>query len=482
MVRRLRWIDGTPLLRHIEPYRMRIFEHALDTFEAGGRPLHNLIVCGRAKKNWKTTDLVLAAVFALVSDSPAGHDSECYLLANDHEQARDDLSLAKKIIKANPELGEWLKVKADSIERKDSRGFLEVLPAGNVIGQHGKSYRFCGYDEIHGYGNWDIFEAMQPDPHRLDAQQWITSYASLRHRPGVPLFDLMAQGKAGTDPRMLFSWYGADFTTDPDFANASPEVRANPSMQSWGDTGYLAQQQRRLPGHKFRRLHLNLPGLPEGSAFQPEPIMDAVARGVSVRRPERGITYAAFVDMSGGSNDDAVLAIGHCDADGRAILDVVENQGTPTPFNPVKAVARFVRTLQSYGIKHVTGDRYAGETFRSQFAEHNIRYMVATESKSELYEAFEPVLNANRVVLVDVPILEQQLFGLVWRGAKIDHSPGEHDDFANAVCGVVRQLAAGRDLAAAEETKRWAFKTTLSDDNQRLRESPMLASTGCPRP
>src|SRR6185295_12095066 len=207
----MHWIDGSPLSTHIEPYRARLFTLALDTFEADGRPRYNLVVCGRAKKNWKTADLCLAGLFALVSDSPMGHDSECYLLANDGDQARDDLSLAKKIVKANGELAQWLRVKANSIERRDGRGFLEVLPAGDVVGQHGKSYRFVGYDEIHGYRTWDILEAMQPDPHRLDALQWITSYASLFHRPGVPLFDLMAQGKAGTDPRMLFSWYAADF-------------------------------------------------------------------------------------------------------------------------------------------------------------------------------------------------------------------------------------------------------------------------------
>jgi len=47
------------------------------------------------------------------------------------------------------------------------------------------------------------------------------------------------------DPRMFFSWYGADFTTDPAFANTTPELRANPSMSSWGNPGYLEQQRRR---------------------------------------------------------------------------------------------------------------------------------------------------------------------------------------------------------------------------------------------
>jgi len=477
----LRWIDGSPLVAHIEPYRAKLFTLALDTFEPDGRPRYNLIVCGRAKKNWKTADLCLAALFALVSDSPAGHDAECYLLANDADQARDDLALAKKIVKANPDLARWLKVKTNSIERKDGRGFLEVLPAGDVVGQHGKSYRFVGYDEIHGYRNWDVLEAMQPDPHRLDAQQWITSYASLFHRPGVPLFDLTQQGKAGADARMLFSWYAADFTTDPTFTNAPPEVRANPSMQSWGDMGYLTQQQRRLPSHKFRRLHLNLPGLPEGSAFQPEPIMDAIARGVSVRRPESDIQYTAFVDMSGGSSDDAVLAIGHTGFGGRVVLDIVQDQGAAVPFNPNKAVERFVRTLRDYRIARVTGDRYAGETFRAQFAERGIGYTVATEPKSALYEALEPVVNAGVVVLLDVATLEQQLLGLVWRGGKIDHQRGEHDDFANAVAGVVRLLSAGRDIAKATEVARWALSVG-ADEPRRWPAGLQMASDGCPRP
>jgi hypothetical protein len=451
-VDRLRWLDGSPLAGHVEPYRDRIFRLALDTFEPAGRPRYNLILTGRAKKNWKSADLALAALFALVSDSPAGHDSECYVLANDMDQARDDLTLAKKLVRANPVLQDWLHVKRDSLERRDGCGFLEVLPAGDVVGAHGKSYRFVGYDEIHGYRDWGVFEAMQPDPHRLDAQQWVTSYASIYHRPGVPLFDLFSIGKADTDPRMLFSWYAADFTTDPDFEDKAPEVRANPSMASWDDDGYLAQQQARLPAHKYRRLHLNLPGLPEGSAFQPEPIMGAVDRGVRVREPEPGVEYQAFVDMSGGSRDDAVLAVAHRDADGRAVLDRVANQGGRPPFDPQSAVERFAAVLRQYGCATVTGDKYAGETFVSAFEKLGITYKVAESTTHQLYEALEPALNGGRVVLLDVPELEQQLLGLVWRGGRIDHLGGEHDDYANAVAGVVAEALTESDPMAGKLT------------------------------
>lgn len=435
---RLRWLDGAPLLERMEPYRLRLFDLFFDTFDDAGRLRFNLALCGRAKKNWKSADLVLACFYALFSDSPAG--SQVYVAANDEDQADDDLDIAKKLLRINPALEDMTTQKSRVIERKDGDGFLEILPARDAIGQHGKTFRLFAVDEIHGYRNWDLLEAMAPDPSRLDTQTWITSYASIFHRPGVPLFDLCQAGRLGTDARMLFSWYAADFTTDPDVASATSEDRANPSRASWGNPEYLAQQQRRLPAHKYRRLHLNLPGLPEGSAFQPEPVMDAVERGVVVRPHDPKFEYKAFVDMSGGSSDDAVLAIGHRD-ERRLVVDRVLDQGPPPPFDPRSAVERFAEVLRQYGLRRVAGDTYAGNTFRADFAGHGIQYDVAELSTSDLYEALEPKLNAREVILLDVPKLEQQLLGLVWKGGKITHQLGEHDDHANGVAGVINVLA-----------------------------------------
>ena len=121
------WIDGTPMLDHVEPYRRRIFE-AFDAVEADGRARYNLGLVGRAKKNWKSADLVLKGLAALLAnDSP--HGNVVYLLANDEGQADDDLALAKKIVAASPLLRERLVVKKKVIERRDGRGFLMILPA-----------------------------------------------------------------------------------------------------------------------------------------------------------------------------------------------------------------------------------------------------------------------------------------------------------------------------------------------------------------
>jgi hypothetical protein len=81
----LRWLDGTPLLDHIEQYRRDIFAKALDSFDAHGRPLYSMVLSGRAKKNWKSCDLILAALFVLViRRSVQGSDG--FILANDADQ------------------------------------------------------------------------------------------------------------------------------------------------------------------------------------------------------------------------------------------------------------------------------------------------------------------------------------------------------------------------------------------------------------
>lgn len=445
---RLRWIDGRPLLSTMESYRRELHQRALFTFRPDGSPLYNFVLSGRAKKNNKTTDLLLAAFYRLVMwRTPAGND--CYILANDEGQAADDLALAKKLVAANPPLAGELDVLAKEIRRKDGRGTMQILPSRDVAGAHGKTAIFLGFDEIHGYRSHDIFEALALDPSRADAMMWITSYDALVRTPGIPIVDFKAAGQANADPRMLFSWYSAELCTDPSFASLPPEERANPSMHSWPEgRGYLDQQRRRLPAHRFRRLHLNLPGAPDGAFYDGDVVTKAIPARVTVRPPQPGIHYTAFVDMSGGSSDDAVLGIAHRDPDPLAsrkyVLDLVASQDCPAPFDPRAAVTKFVAILQRYGIRTITGDAYAGQTFRMDFEAKGIRYLVSDKSKSTIYSDLEPALNAHEVSLLDNSTMVDQMLGLVMRGgARIDHQSGQHDDWINAAAGALVLVLSG---------------------------------------
>jgi hypothetical protein len=444
----LKWIDGDPLLDCIEGYRRELFTQALDTFDANGRPLYSMVLAGRGKKNWKTADLILAALFVLViRRSVQGSDG--FILANDQDQAADDLQLAKKLVACNPDLAAEVDVYANELRLRDGSASLRILPAKDIAGAHGKSAAFIGYDEIHAYKDWSLLEALQPDPTRPDALQWVTSYASLFTTAGAPLHDLLAIGKSGKDPRMLFSWYSGDYCTDEKFADLPPLQRANPSLESWIDgEKYLETQKARLPAGRFRRLHLNLPGSPEGAAFDQDMILKCVVVGRRSLPWQAGVRYMAAVDMSGGSADDAVLCIFHIE-DRTVVVDLVAKQLGGVPFSPRSAVSQFCYVLREWKVAKVYGDAYGGQTFRQDFATLGIDYEVRTASASNLYERLEPLLNQREIELLDHPTTIEQLVGLIWRGQKITHEHNSHDDHINAVAlaaSVARELISGDDL------------------------------------
>ncbi len=61
----------------------------------------------------------------------------------------------------------------------------------------------------------------------------------------------------------------------------------------------------------------------------------------------------------------------------------------------------YAATVKRYGCVSVTGDRYAGAWPREWFAMHGVRYEPPGQTKSELYGALLPLVNAQRVELLD---------------------------------------------------------------------------------
>jgi len=164
--------------------------------------------------------------------------------------------------------------------------------------------------------------------------------------------------------------------------------------------------------------------------------------------PMSGAAYVGFVDPSGGSADSMTLAIAHRDRDDRGVLDVVRE--VRPPFSPDSVCEEFAAVCKSYGVRRVTGDRYAGEWPRERFRAHGVDYEPAERPKSDLYRDFLPLLNARRAELLDLPRLASQLCALERRTARggkdsIDHPPGAHDDVANAVAGALVRAAGAAD-------------------------------------
>ena len=108
------------------------------------------------------------------------------------------------------------------------------------------------------------------------------------------------------------------------------------------------------------------------------------------------------------------------------------------------------RRAQRYVVSRVTGDEYVGETFKATFQKKGLSVPGEPLTKPEIYEELELQLNTGCPVVLDNELSEPQLLGLVWRGNKIDHPGGEHDDYANAAAGAIH-------LAASKVVNRFAI-------------------------
>ena len=382
-----RWLDRRPLLTVMEPYRQTILHDALYAFREDGAPQYKRVLTGRAKKNSKTSDAVWAALYKLLAWKAAGQKgNQIYFVASDLGQANDALDLCKKLIAVTPILAHEVDVYRNVVHRKDGQGFIEILPSGDALGLHGKTYLFLVVSELHTQKDYRVLEALELDRTRPDAVQWFESYAPVSPTPGLPVNDLLKQHAAQSDPRLYVSWYSGTIEE----ANPSLNGPLGPTLED------VLDAQRALPSWIFRRLYLNLPGQPDSAAFDAGQVEAAIVRGRTVLRPQADIHYVPFTDLSGGGADDATLGIAHA-RDGRAILDCLIDQGPRTKglFSPEQAVATFAAVLQTYGCATVTGDRYAGEWPRQAFLKHGITYRPAELTRTQIYTAFEPLLNSG---------------------------------------------------------------------------------------
>lgn len=111
---------------------------------------------------------------------------------------------------------------------------------------------------------------------------------------------------------------------------------------------------------------------------------------------------------------------------------------------------------KTYNILTVTGDNYAGSWPKEAFARHGINYRTSDKVRSELYLAFLPLVNSQRVELLDHPKMVLQFQTLICQTGRsgkdvINHQDGGHDDICNAVSGALVLASVGAAPLAFHE-------------------------------
>lgn len=357
-----------------------------------------------------------------------GETGVVQLIAVDRKQAKVCLGYLRAYFK-RPLLAQMVeKSTAEGLEL--TNGLAIEITTNDQRSSRGRTVVAAVFDEV---AFWSSENSANPDQAVYDAVK-----PSMVTIPGAMLIGISSPyARRGLLWNKHKRHYGKPGKT---LVVQAPTWRMNPTIKRDGE--FLTDAYRDDPasasaeyGAQFRT---------DVEAFVSIEVVEAcVAKGVYERAPRFGVTYSAFVDPSGGSQDSMTLAIAHHEGSDDDELTVIDaTREIKPPFSPEGVVKEFCDLLALYGITTVTGDAYGGEWPREQFRKHGVSYELSEKHRSALYQAMLPALNSGRVVLLDDDKAVAQIAGLERRTARggrdsIDHAPGGHDDIANALAGAI---------------------------------------------
>ncbi len=387
---------------------------------------------------------VIAAYIGGLCQHPAlvaGERGVLLIIAPDQRQAAICLDYVEANLSASPILRQLIEARTQWSLRLTNRIDIEVR-AADFRRLRGPTYVAVIADE---FAFWYVENSSNPDSEILNAVRPglattggpLLMISSPYARRGELWRTYIKHFGPGGDPLILVA-QGASRVFNPTL----PQSVVDRAMER--DPASAAAEY----GAEFRR--------DIESFVSVEAVRACVSAGVYERPPRRNVSYAGFVDPSGGSADSFTLAIGHNEIGRQTVVCDALREVRP-PFSPEAVVGEFATLLKTYGISKLAGDRYAGIWPVEQFAKFGIRYEQSARPKSDLYGDLLPLINSARVELLDHPNLINQLVGLERRTARggrdsIDHPPGGHDDVANAVAGLA---AINNKFGSYDTSYRW---------------------------
>ncbi len=260
----------------------------------------------------------------------------------------------------------------------------------------------------------------------------------------------------------------------------APSILMNPSVKA-----EHLERERRLDPDRFSREY-EAEFAEDLEAFLPSAwVAGAVIPGRHEMPPRSGVHYVAAVDPSGGGADAFTLSVVHAegkDSERRVVQDVIKGwarTGSQT-VDLEGVVKEITKTLKTYRLSSVVGDRYAGQWVRQAFEAQGISYQ-ESEEKSKVYLEIEPAFAQGRIDILDHPQLIRELKILERRpraGGRVvvDHPHGGHDDYANALAlAAVKAIAAessGLQIYSFTEDGKFTDLTQRRPGRRRRRGEP----------
>ncbi len=377
---------------------------------------------GGKSQNAALLAIFLAAFHDYTDRLSPGEVATVMVLAADRKQARAVFRYVSGLIQSNPMLAAMVVREDKETIELNNRTAIEISTA-SFRSVRGYTLAACIADEV---AFWRSEDSANPDYEIINALR--PAMATLN---GKLIALSSPYAKRGELWNAYRRYYG---TNDCSILVAQADsMTMNPSLPARVVAQALERDRAAALAEYMAQFRSDL------EAFVTREAVEACVTPGRYELPYISVNrYRAFVDPSGGSADSMTLAIAH-DEKELTVIDAVRE--VKPPFSPEAVVTDFCTLLKSYRISKVTGDRYGGEWCREPFRKQSIQYELADKPRSDLYRDMLPLINSRQIELLDHAKLTTQLCSLERRTARsgkdsIDHSPGCHDDIANAVAGV----------------------------------------------
>jgi phage terminase large subunit-like protein len=218
---------------------------------------HRTAYIGLPRKNGKSTLAAAMGIYDLVADGEEG--AEVYSCAGDRKQAEIVFTEAKRMIEADRDLRQVLKIQRYHIEMPSTHSIYRVLSADAAL-QHGLNPSHVIFDEVHVQPNEDLWIAMTlgSGTRRQPLVTGITTAGFDENSLAARLYQYGKRVHAGEidDPTFFFRWF------EPAQANCdwrAPVVwaEANPAYGDFLKAEDFEAAVLQTPEFQFRRFRLN---------------------------------------------------------------------------------------------------------------------------------------------------------------------------------------------------------------------------------
>ena len=392
----------------------------------------------------------LAVHAALLTDHSAvlapGETGVVACVSPTRAQARVMLDYCRGFLEASPLLrGELLNITGDEITLRNGCSIATL--AGDYRWLRGRTLLLGLLDEV---GFLPDERSLRPDI------EVVRSLAPGLATTGGMLVLLSSPGRRSG---LLYERHRQFFGKDDAavLCVAGDSITFNPTLSA----EWIGEESARDPAAAESEWHGRFRS--DVAAFlDPALIESAVDAGVVVRPRVPGVSYRAFMDVSGGVSDAFAAAVAHRDGD-QVVLDCLIEQ--VPPFNPSETMSRVCATLREYGLKECRGDRYSASWAVEAARANGVAYRHHDKDRSAIYADVLPLFTSGKVRLLDHAKLCAQ-FAALERTAgvnrdRVDHPRGQgyHDDVCNSAAGALTLCATERYQGVPCDVATWTDLT-----------------------